>query len=271
MVNRSLELRRTQIPEPLRGAPPETAAKQTLSVLVPVYNEEATLGELLRRVLSVPLAGFDLEVLVIDDGSTDRSTQVARQWAAQDRRVHLLRLPRNRGKGAAVREGLLQASGHIILIQDADLEYDPRDYLRILEAFRDPSVHVVYGSRILGRTATRYWLFWLGGRIVTLATNLLFGTTLTDQPTCYKAFRRDVLRSLVLKAEGFDFCAELTAQLLSQGYRIREVPIHYFPRSLEEGKKIRPRDGLRAIWMTLKIWARKFPITKRQRLCRSRS
>ena len=234
-----------------------------LSIIIPFYNEAATLGELLRKVLAVRLEGISKEILAVNDGSQDGSREIAELFAREHSdQVRLISFPTNGGKGRAVIAGLSAATGDILLVQDADLEYEPEDYHAILQKYKDPAVRVVFGSRILGSTrletngSTRrhsYERYYWGGRIVTLATNLLYSTHLTDEPTCYKSLRRDVLTELHLESRGFEFCPEITAKLLRRGFRIVEVPIHYYPRGFDEGKKIRFTDGIKAIWTLLTL------------------
>ena len=234
-----------------------------LSIVIPFYNEAATLDSILTKVLSVRMDGVTKEVIAVNDGSRDGSTEIAERFTREHPdEVRLLSFPKNGGKGRAVIAGLTRATGDIVIIQDADLEYDPEDYRVILREYDDPNVKVVFGSRILGAlrhvsngSSDRYSYrrFYWGGRIVTLATNLLYATHLTDEPTCYKSLRREVLAELDLKSKGFEFCPELTAQVLRRGHRIVEVPIHYYPRSFEEGKKIRYTDGLIALWTLLRL------------------
>ena len=232
----------------------ESSDGKLLSIVIPFLNEAATLAELVKRVQDAPLPpGWARELILVDDGSTDGSGELADRLAERWANVHVVHHERNRGKGAAVRSGYSHARGDVVIVQDADLEYDPRDYARILRAIERYDAATVYGSRILGHTGTRYRRYWLGGRLVTTINNLLFGATLTDQPTCYKAVRRSVLEALELEADGFEFCTELTCKLLNRGIRIREVPIRYYPRGFEEGKKIRPRDGLKAVWTMVKL------------------
>jgi dolichol-phosphate mannosyltransferase len=219
-----------------------------LSLLIPVYNEQATVAELISRVLAAP---YDKEIIVVDDASSDATPRILSELRAVHPEVRLLRHESNRGKGAAIRTALQAATGEVILVQDADLEYDPADYPELLGPVLEQGAPVVYGSRILGGGKASYLRYYLGGRLVSFATNLLFGTKLTDVPTGYKAFRADVLRSLVLKEDRFGFCYEATAQLAARGIPIREVPVSYRPRSFREGKKIRWRDGLRALWILL--------------------
>ncbi len=215
-----------------------------LSVIIPTYNEAATLEEILDRVLEVPL---NLEVIVVDDGSADDSLAILARYDEDDR-VTTLSHEKNRCKGAAIRTGIAHVTGDIVIVQDADLEYDPGDYEAIMKEFDDPEVSVVYGSRRLLKSNRMSGLgFYLGGVTLTWITNLLYGTRITDEPTCYKAFRSDLLRSIPLTCEGFEFCPEVTAQVAKRGLRIHEVPIHYDPRKTSEGKKIRPRHWFEAV------------------------
>jgi dolichol-phosphate mannosyltransferase len=228
-----------------------------LSIIVPAFNEERTIGALLSAVRDVDLGGLGLEreILVVSDGSTDATVAVASAQAGVE--VHAFKA--NRGKGAAVRHGIAHATGDLILIQDADLEYDPQDYLALLPPLCDGRAKVVYGSRLLGyekqfgkdtvrRHERAYRSAYLGGRVVTEFANLLYGTHLTDAPTCYKCFRTDVIRAITIEHDRFDWEPEVTAKILRSGLSIFEVPITYRPRSFEEGKKIGVRDGLSALW-----------------------
>ena len=216
----------------------------TLSVIVPAYNEAKTLPALLDLVLASPVVS---EVVVVDDGSTDATGSVVARYA-RDARVRTASHERNRGKGAAIRTGIGLVTGEVVIVQDADLEYDPADYGAILREFDDPSVSVVYGSRrLLGANPIAGLRFYLGGVTLTWLTNLLYGTRITDEPTCYKAFRAGLLRSLPLSCEGFEFCPEVTALVALRGIAIREVPIHYAPRTAAEGKKIGARHWFEAV------------------------
>lgn len=218
-----------------------------VSILVPCYNEQSSIEELLRRVREIPL---EKEVIVIDDGSTDGTGELLRSLVGGGEKM--LSHPVNLGKGSAIRTGLAHATGDVIVVQDADLEYDPHDIMRLLETLERTGASVVYGSRVLSRAAHSSTTFYLGGRLLSILTNLLYGSSVTDEPTCYKMFRREVLEEFRLECRGFEFCPEVTAKVLRLGYSIVEIPISYTPRSRSEGKKIGVRDGVEAIWYLLK-------------------
>jgi len=221
-----------------------------VSVVIPFYNEEKYLGQIAGKVLARPEVG---ELIAADDGSTDGSLRTIEAFAAKDKRLTIVRLEKNSGKGAAVRKALKSVTGDIVIIQDADLEYDPDDYPALLEPLNDPAVKAVYGSRILNKqNRVSYFSFVLGGIMLTWITNILYGVRITDEPTGYKVFRTDVLKGLFLHSRGFEFCPEVTAKIIKKGIRIHEVPISYAPRKIYQGKKIRFRDGLIAIWTLLK-------------------
>jgi glycosyltransferase involved in cell wall biosynthesis len=219
----------------------------TLSVVIPAYNEERFIGTLLERIRGVDLSSLGLakEVIVVDDGSRDRTVEMA--LAVPDVRVH--RMEVNGGKGKAVRAGIGLATGDLLIIQDADLEYDPNDYVPMVQALQAGRGDVVYGSRYLGRGrhANQSLAAYLGGRSLSLVALLFTGRYLTDTVTAYKLFRRSDLADLALETSGFELDHEITARLLARGLRIVEVPISYHPRSREEGKKIGPRDWFIAI------------------------
>lgn len=229
-----------------------------LSIVMPVYNERATIEEIINQVRAVDV-GMESELIIVDDASTDGTRELLARRFSGDCGVHVLSHERNRGKGAAVRSGIEQAAGDVVLIQDADLEYDPGDYRALLRPIVEGQAQVVYGSRFLGR---RYSLFgrdrvafplhYLGNRLLNVLTNMIYRTSLTDMETCYKAIARPVLQDLTLRASKFDFEPEVTAKILRRGHRILEVPISYQPRTYEEGKKISWRDGARAVWTLLK-------------------
>jgi glycosyltransferase involved in cell wall biosynthesis len=227
-----------------------------LSIIVPVYNEEATLAEIVRRIQATR---FDKEIIIIDDGSRDGTGEILKKLEADaPGNVRVLRHAANRGKGAAIITGLQAASGELTVIQDADLEYDPGDYERLVEPFANASVQVVYGSRILARNDRSSFLFYWGGRFLSLVTNLIYGSRITDEATGYKIFRTALLRDLRLVSTGFEFCPEVTAKILRRKIPIHEVPISYKPRSWEEGKKIHWTDGLRAVWVLLRFRFKRF-------------
>ncbi|MBV6516164.1 MAG: Dodecaprenyl-phosphate galacturonate synthase [Planctomycetes bacterium] len=231
----------------------EAARQETLSVVVPAYNEGKTITQILDRVAALRL-GLHIELIVVDDGSKDDTADVVRAWAQKAHEgltVRVISKP-NGGKGSAVRKGIEVSTGDYVIIQDADLEYDPEDYARLLEPMLAGEADVVYGSRVHGPDKRGQAKFFYGGRLVTAVTNLLYGSHLSDEPTCYKLFRGPLLRSIPLTCTGFEFCPEVTAKVLRAGKRIAEVPIRYHPRSIEEGKKIRAMDGFWALWELLK-------------------
>jgi glycosyltransferase involved in cell wall biosynthesis len=230
-----------------------------------VYNEVNTVAEILQRVRAVQLnvsvgygpddgtvVEFEREIVIVDDGSSDGTRGILDMLRGQPDMV-IVYHERNQGKGAAVRTGLEYASGDVILVQDADLEYDPRDYVALLQPIVEGRSQVVYGSRFRGGP-TRAMFFWhmIGNRALTLMTNILYNTILTDMETCYKVFTQEVAEQLDLRAAGWGFDPEITVQILKRGYRIYEVPISYTGREFEEGKKISWRDGLTVLWTLVK-------------------
>jgi len=218
---------------------------------MPVFNERGTLSEILRQIRAVDLPGVEVEIVAVDDGSTDGSGEILREEAkAGD--LLFLQHEENRGKGAAVRTAIQHTTGDLLLIQDADLEYDPRDYPTLIQPIQEGRVSVVYGSRFLGpRKAMLFW-HMLGNKLLTLTTNILYNTILSDMETCYKCFRADVVKDIPLHARRFEFEPEITAKVLKRGHRIFEVPISYYGREYHEGKKISWRDAPVAFWTLLK-------------------
>jgi dolichol-phosphate mannosyltransferase len=218
-----------------------------LSVLIPTYNEAKTLPALLDRVLSVPL---EKELIIVDDGSTDDTGRLLESY--QNRKdIRILRHDRNRGKGSAVRTAIPNITGEVAVIQDADLEYDPLDFPHLMEPIRRGEARVVYGVRRFSPYS--YWTYALGGKFLSLLTSLLFGQYLRDVNTCYKMIDATLLRALPLEGKGFDLDLEITARIARQGIRIHEIPIGYRPRSFQEGKKIRWRDGAAAIGVLVRL------------------
>jgi glycosyltransferase involved in cell wall biosynthesis len=226
-----------------------------LSVVMPVYNELRTLRSVIERVLSVPL---ELEILCVDDGSKDGSRDVLADLQKQHRQIRVFLQPENRGKGAALRRGIAEAVGDFVIIQDADLEYDPSDYPALLEPLVQGKADVVYGSRFLGAAPHRVLYFWhsVGNRALTLLSNCLTNINLTDMETCYKAFRREVLQAIPLEENRFGFEPEITMKVAKRRLRIYEVGISYWGRTYEEGKKINWKDGVWAVWCLLKYWVK---------------
>lgn len=228
-----------------------------ISVIIPSYNESRTLKTCIDNIYSKNSCPFangniaDLEVILVDDGSTDDTAEIAKNFKYPG--FKYIRHSVNKGKGAAIKTGLEFATGAIIIIQDADLEYDPADYEKLTEPILQNRTKVVYGSRILKKENKKAGiLFYLGGRFLSWWTNLLYGSHITDEPSCYKVFASDVIKNIDLKAKGFEFCPEVTAKILKRKIKILEVPISYYPRTVREGKKIRFPDGLKAVWILLK-------------------
>jgi len=228
-----------------------------LSIIMPVYNEKHTIEEIIRRVSGVE--GIEKELIIVDDFSTDGTREFLREYMGDcnipqgTEVVKILFHDKNLGKGMAIRTGLKNVMADMVIIQDADLEYDPNDYLKLIKPIVEDGADVVYGSRLLShKNKMSYLRYFIGGQIVTWLTNLLYGSKLTDEPTCYKLFRADILKSLRLNCKRFEFCPEVTAKVRKKRIKIVEVPISYEPRKIKEGKKITWKDGLQAIWTLLK-------------------
>ena len=217
-----------------------------LSVALATYNEENNIGRCLDAV-----KGWADEIVVVDDGSTDGTGKVLEKVKGENG-IKVILKEKNEGKGKAIREGLKNVIGEVVIIQDADLEYEPLDWLKMLKLMEEKNAYIVYGSRILGKGGKSSLSFYLGGRFLSSLANLLYNSKITDEPTCYKMFRKEVINSVNLKCKGFEFCPEVTAKVRKKGYEIFEVPISYYPRSIKEGKKIRWKDGLIAIWTLIK-------------------
>ena len=221
-----------------------------LSVIIPVYNEELYLEKIIKQVIET---GLVHEIIAVDDGSRDNSISILNDL--QQKHPSLIKIlshDKNRGKGAAIKTGLAEVTGDLVIIQDADLEYDPASYKDLIEPFNDDNVKVVYGSRNLKKNPKSSLAFYYGGRLLSVVTNLLYGSKITDESTCYKVFRTGILKDMNLSRSGFDFCPEVTSKALKKGIKIYEVPIDYNPRSRVEGKKIKWYDGVIAIWTLAK-------------------
>ena len=222
-----------------------------VSFIVPAYNEEATIGEVLARLDRLDL---DHQIIVVDDGSTDGTAAVVERWSTSRPNVALIRQS-NRGKGAAIRAAIPHLDGEITVIQDADMEYDPADVPSLIEPIERGAADVVFGSRLSGGRPQRAYLFWhlVGKRVLSLVTNVLYNTTLSDMETGYKAFRTDVLRLLDLHEDDFAIEPEITAKVCRQKLRIYQLPVAYYGRTFEEGKKITWRHGFRALWVLVRV------------------
>jgi glycosyltransferase involved in cell wall biosynthesis len=225
---------------------PEAHVYRSLSVIVPVFNERNTVAEIMRRMRAVTLPdALELEVVVVDDGSSDGTDKILA--ALEDSTVRVISHGVNSGKGTAINTGLGAARGDLVLIQDADLEYDPNDWPKLIQPILSGKARVVYGSRFTGERKNMFPSHWLGNRFLTLVTNILYRSTLSDMETCYKLFDRRVLDGITINSKRFDFEPEITAKILRRGNRIYEVPISYAGREMSEGKKISWRDGVGAI------------------------
>lgn len=217
-----------------------------LSIIIPVYNESATVGQIIAQIKAVK--GIKTEIIVIDDGSRDATAAVLEKVPG----IKLIRHLQNQGKGAAIRAGIGQATGDYILVHDADLEYDPSEIPLLIEPIRRGKAEVVYGSRFTGQRRNMFFWHWVGNQLLTLITNVLYNTTLSDMETCYKLVPTKLIKSLNIQAKRFEFEPEVTAKILKQGIRIWEVPISYAGREYREGKKISWKDGLPALWTLVK-------------------
>lgn len=230
-----------------------------LSIIVPVFNEEGTVESILKKVDDLEIEGIKKEIIVVNDGSSDRTPQLLAKIASRNKNINVLSHKKNSGKGAAVQTGIKSATGDILIIQDADLEYDPRDIPRIIKPIVDKKYKVVYGTRLkmkpilFGKNRTPLLLHFFGNKFLSLVTTTIYGSYISDMETCYKSFDADVIKNIRLKSRSFDFEPEITAKILKKGIKIYEVEIQTKPRSYDEGKKIHTfRDGFKALWTLLK-------------------
>lgn len=222
-----------------------------LSIIIPVYNEKYNLASILNNVKKTKLKNINKEVIVVDDGSTDGTKNILKK--IRDKSIKIIRHKKNMGKGSAIRTALKYTTGDIILIQDADLEYSPEDYQKLIAPILEGKANIVYGSRLLGQKS-RYskFAYYVAGRLLTLLANILYGISITDEPCGYKVFKADIIKSIPLKCKRFEFCPEITAKVSKKGIKIYEVPVSYNPRSRKEGKKIKFKDWLEAVFTLIK-------------------
>ncbi|MEB3287726.1 MAG: glycosyltransferase family 2 protein [Vampirovibrionales bacterium] len=226
-----------------------------ISILIPVYNEVQFLRQLLAKVDGTNFCGLEKEIILVDDGSTDGTRDILSALQKERPDYNVIFHEKNQGKGAALRTALTHVGGEIVIIQDADLEYDPKDYPPLVQALLDGQADVVYGSRLSSGESDAGFgtLHYFGNKFLTLITNLLYQTTLTDMETCYKAFRAEVITPVRIRSDRFDFEPEITAKVLKRGYHLKEMPISYLGRAANEGKKITWKDGIWAIWALVKF------------------
>lgn len=229
----------------------EVMTRDFLSVVIPVYNEEKTLADIVRRVLELPQL---LEIVIVDDCSTDRTPEIAKELAEGNAKVRFARQPKNGGKTAALKTGFAMTHGEIVIVQDADLEYDPTEIPDVIEPIVNGHADVVYGSRFMVKRAARviYFYHYIANKGLTFLSNILTNLNMTDVETCYKAFRGDIIRNMIIKSSGFGFEIEVTAKIAKLGCAIYEVPISYYGRTYEEGKKIGLKDGIAALWFIVR-------------------
>ena len=221
-----------------------------LTIIIPAYNEEKTIKEVIRQVKNVNIGPITKEIIVVDDGSKDNTRKILSK--IKDKNIKIIYHQKNAGKGAAIRTGIQKATGDIIMVQDADLEYSVDDYPKLLKPILDGKADVVYGTRFSGKHQPRYQLYYIGNKGLTVITNILFFSNISDMETCYKVFKSKVIKSIPLRARRFDFEPEITAKVLKRRVRLVEVPILYHCRAFSEGKKITWKDGVKAVWYLLK-------------------
>ena len=230
--------------------PIDETTKAKLSLVIPVYNERNTIEKIIEKIETTPFT-CPIEIIIVDDGSTDGTKEALEKYQSK---YTVVVLPHNQGKGSALRKGIEKVTGTHVVIQDADLEYDPNDLVMMFEVMQKDNLCVLYGSRSLlrGRNKNAGFAFYWGGQVVTYTANILYNQRLTDEPTCYKMFTTSLLQSLPLRCTGFEFCPEVTALVAKKGIKITEVPINYYPRDISHGKKIKWRDGVIAVYTLIK-------------------
>lgn len=231
-----------------------------LSIIIPVFNEEKTIGEIIKKIRSLQIPSVEKEIIIVDDGSSDNSVKIIKPYVAKDKSLRLLIHEKNSGKGSAIKTGVKIAKGDYVAIQDADLEYNPQDFVRLTEPIKEDKAKVVYGTRLKRfpnfskeESQPRFIVHYLGNKFLSLITSVLYGQWITDMETCYKIFPKSALEKFDLKSRSFDFEPEITAKLLKNGYKITELPINTTPRNYNEGKKLNTlKDGIIALWSLLK-------------------
>ncbi|MEW5767059.1 MAG: glycosyltransferase family 2 protein [bacterium] len=222
-----------------------------LTIIIPVYNEKATIREIIKEVQEVDIGGIEKELILVDDASSDGTRRIIEE-EINDNNVIKLYHESNMGKGAAIRSGISAVTGDLVIIQDADREYDPRDYPKLLQPILEKRCDVVYGSRFLGVNSAMFFWHYMGNKLLTLVTNILYNTLISDMEVGYKVFKAEVIRSILIKSNRFNFEPEITAKVLKRKYKIQQVPITYVGRDYSEGKKITWKDGLSALWTLIK-------------------
>ncbi len=229
---------------------------KTLTIIIPVYNEKNTINLIIEKLKKVNLNRIKKQIIIVDDCSTDGTKEILKKIGKKDKSIKIIFKEKNEGKGAAIKTAISYIKGEVTIIQDADLEYDPQDIPKLLQPIKDDEAEITFGSRFFG--ARRAFLFWnyIANKILNFITNLFYNTILTDMETCYKMFKTEIIKKINIKAKGFDFEPEFTAKVLKKKYRIYEVPINYYGRSYEEGKKIKAKDGFIAVFKI--IWYRFF-------------
>lgn len=220
-----------------------------LSVIMPVFNEKKTIREIIAKVLAVPI---EKELVIVDDGSTDGTREILKEYEGKPD-IKVLYHEKNKGKAGAIKTGIPATTGEIITIQDGDLETDPNDFVHLTEPIKKGEASVVYGSRYLNKSEkSLYFAYKFGARFLSWVVNILYWQNITDEATCYKVFKADVLKKIPLVYDRFEFCPEVTAKVSKMGYKIKELPMNYYPRSFAEGKKMNWRDGIIALWVLIK-------------------